>query len=810
MRNILLFAFLASVLLLPATAAYQAKEYVIHGQISDSSGTPVGGATVTVENTYLGVISRPDGSYALPPLREGIYNIRFSFLGFRPQVVKVNPAKEPEINITLAAESMLTGEVIVSATRADQNTPLAYANVDNEALKKRNPGYDIPFILGLTPSFVETSEAGNGIGYTNLRIRGTDANRINVTIDGIPLNDPESQQVFWVDLPDIASSAENIQVQRGVGTSTNGAGAFGATINMQTGFTDSKPFAQISSSFGSFNSGRNTISAGTGLLDNRLSLQLRLSRIKSDGYIDRTWSNDKSAFISAAYRTDKSNLRANIILGEEHTGISWWGVPAEMLDINRRYNPAGEYTDASGMIHYYGNESDNYIQDHLQIIYDHKVNDILSYSAGFHYTFGTGYYEEYSQDAALSDYGLDNIIIGDSVISSTDLIRQKWLKNNFYGLVYSVKYKKGRLSATLGGGANYYLGDHYGRIIWMRNAGNTEKDHQWYFNTGTKSEVSLYGKADYYLSNRLSLFIDLQSRYILYRMEGIDDDLKNLDQEHRFVFFNPKAGLFYNLTRNQDVYFSFSVANREPSRADFKEATGDPDATPKQETLYDYELGYKLRGEKYSAGLNLYGMFYKDQLVPTGELSNVGYVISTNVKNSYRLGIELTAGIKPVRFLRWNFNATLSRNKILDFTEYYTDYISSDNSEVYKNKMLGTVNIAYSPSFTSASDMNFSVLKNLDLHFISKYVGSQYFDNTMNPERKLGAYFVNNLRLDFNPSLLMLKQTTFQLFINNLFNSRYESNAYGGNWYEDGVEHTWSYYFPQAGINFMVSASLTF
>ena len=344
----------------------------------------------------------------------------------------------------------------------------------------------------------------------------------------------------------------------------------------------------------------------------------------------------------------------------------------------------------------------------------------------------------------------------------------------------------------------------------MRNAGNTEKDHQWYFNTGTKSEVSLYGKADYYLSNRLSLFIDLQSRYILYRMEGIDDDLKNLDQEHRFVFFNPKAGLFYNLTRNQDVYFSFSVANREPSRADFKEATGDPDATPKQETLYDYELGYKLRGEKYSAGLNLYGMFYKDQLVPTGELSNVGYVISTNVKNSYRLGIELTAGIKPVRFLRWNFNATLSRNKILDFTEYYTDYISSDNSEVYKNKMLGTVDIAYSPSFTSASDMNFSVLKNLDLHFISKYVGSQYFDNTMNPERKLGAYFVNNLRLDFNPSLLMLKQTTFQLFINNLFNSRYESNAYGGNWYEDGVEHTWSYYFPQAGINFMVSASLTF
>jgi iron complex outermembrane receptor protein len=809
MRRIILFLIFTAISLV-SSAAYQVRNATIHGRISDTLGNPLGGASVTIENTYLGVISEPDGTYTINGLTDGGYIVRFSLLGYKQQIKEIDLHGKSELNVTLISDPMVTGEVIVSATRADQNYPLAYTTIDNEALKKQNTGQDIPFILSLTPSLIETSEAGNGIGYTNLRIRGTDASRINVTIDGIPLNDPESQQVFWVDLPDIASSTDNIQVQRGAGTSSNGAGAFGATVSILTKYPENDPYAQISSSFGSFNTFKNTVSAGTGLLAGRFALQVRLSQLKSDGYIDRTGSDHKAAFISGIYRNEKSSLKANIILGEEHTGIGWWGVPKEMLTINRRYNPAGEYTDESGTTQYYGNESDNYIQDHYQLIYSHTFSSVLSFNAALHYTFGKGYYEEYGEDAVLADYGLGNIIIGDSVISSSDLVRRKWLKNDFYGMVYSFKYKKNRLGIIFGGGANYYSGDHYGQIIWMRNAGTLEKDYQWYFNTGIKSEVSFYGKTDYSVSNSLSLFGDLQYRYIGYRMKGPDDDLRDLNQDHTFSFFNPKAGIFYSLTRNQDLYLSFSVANREPSRADFKEATGDPDATPRPETLYDTEMGYKLRGEKYSASVNLYGMYYKNQLVPTGELSNVGYSITTNVDKSYRLGIEISAGFKPVQFLQWDFNATLSRNKITGFTEYYIDYNTSDWSQEYKNKNLGTVDIAYSPSVIGTSDMSFKILKNLGLHFISKYVGKQYFDNTMSSDRVIDPYFVNNLRIDFNPVFSKIGEAQFQVLVNNILNSKYESNAYGGNWYEDGTEKTWSYYFPQAGTNFMLRASLMF
>ena len=793
-----------------SVAALQTGNYQIHGEISDKSGNPLAGASVTVENTYLGVISNSDGTYNLTVPREGVYNLRFSYVGYKTQIIEIKVKGNSVINISMSTDPMLTGEVIVNATRAGSKSPLAFTTIDSDALRRQNTGLDIPFLLSLTPSLIETSEAGNGVGYTNLRIRGTDASRINVTIDGIPLNDPESQQVFWVDLPDIASSADNIQVQRGAGTSSNGAGAFGGTVSIRTKNPENEPYAQINSSVGSFNTIKNTISAGTGLLSGKFNLQLRLSQLKSNGYIDRTGSNNKSAYISGTWRTEKSSLKANIILGEEHTGISWWGVPKEMLSVNRRYNPAGEYTDESGVVHYYRNESDNYLQDHYQLIYNHEVNNVLSFSAALHYTFGTGYYEEYSEDDALSNYGLQNVMLADTVISSSDLIRRKWLKNDFYGLVYSLKYKKDRLDAIFGGGANYYSGDHFGRIIWMRNAGNLEKDYQWYYNTGTKSEVSLFGKADYSVSDKLSLFGDLQYRFILYSMKGIDADLKDLKQDHRFGFFNPKAGIFYSPTHNQDIYLSFSVANREPSRADFKEATGDPGATPRPETLYDTEMGYKLRGEKYSAALNFYGMVYRNQLVPTGELSNVGYSITTNVDKSYRIGIEMSTGFQPVKFLRWDLGTTISRNKIKDFTEYYTDYITSGSLEVYMSKKLGTVDIAYSPSITGTSDMNFTIRKNLDLHLISKFVGKQYFDNTMNANRKIDPYFVNNLMIVYNPETSKLRGTGFQFLINNIFNRKYESNAYGGNWYTDGTEHTWSYFFPQAGTNFIMKINLIF
>lgn len=803
--------FLLIVILFPVhnLNALQDKGSVIIGKVTDTSGNSLAGAAVTIENTFLGVYSDTDGSFLFQGLKDSVYNLRFSFIGYKSQVIGLKLEGTNVLDVTMIPEALMTGEVIINANRAGRRTPVAYTTIDNEVLAEQISGQDIPFLLSLTPSLVETSEAGNGIGYTSLRIRGTDASRINVTIDGIPLNDPESQQVFWVDLPDLASSVENIQVQRGAGTSTNGAGAFGATVNIQTKNPDIEPFGQVNTSFGSFNTSRKMIAAGTGLLFNRVSLQVRLSDIQSDGFVDRTGSDHRSAYISGVYRTEKSMLKANVILGKEHTGIGWWGVPKEMLGINRRYNPAGEYTDDSGNIQHYNNESDNYKQDHYQLIFSRKVSNELSFNTALHYTFGRGYYEEYKEDASFSDYGLPFVMVGDVGVSSTALIRQKWMSNDFYGLVYAFKYKKDKVDATIGGGANFYSGDHFGKIIWMRTA-NPFNSGNWYTNNGTKGEASLYARADYALSDKVSVYGDLQYRYIRYRMSGKDDDLKDIDQIHHFGFFNPKAGIFFSIASGQDAYISFSVANREPTRADFKEASGDLEAIPRPEMLYDSELGYKLRGEKYSFGVNMYGMFYKDQLVPTGELSNVGYSIMTNVNRSSRIGVELTTGIKPFRFLSWDLGVTLSRNKINNFTEYFVNYDTVTWAAEYKSKDLGIVDIAYSPRVTSTSDLNFRISEKIQIHFISKYVGKQYFDNTMNSERMLDPYFINNFRFDFSPVIQGVNKAEFQFLVNNLFNSSYISNAYGGNWYENDVEKSWSYWFPQAGINFMIKAGITF
>lgn len=788
----------------------QSQGSIIYGKITDESGEPLSGAGVKIQDTYIGTYSNAGGDYKFEGLRDGSYILNISFLGYETQSHEVLVSGKASLDVKMKQSLLLAGEVIVNATRAGARAPLAYSVIEKGILKGQNSGQDLPFLLSLTPSLVETSEAGNGIGYTNLRIRGTDASRINVTFDGIPLNDPESQQVFWVDIPDLASSVENIQVQRGIGTSSNGSGAFGATVSIQSQNPDNEPFAQISTSAGSFNTYKTMISAGTGLLADRLAFQLRLSDIKSDGFIDRTGSDHRSAFLSGVYRTEKSHLKANIILGEEHTGIGWWGVPEEVLKSDRRYNPAGEYTDEQGVIKYYENETDNYVQNHYQLLFSHKISGDVNFSLALHYTRGEGYYEEYREDRSFSEYGLPDINIGGTAISETDLVRRKWMSNNFYGIVYSLRYRKDRLEATLGGGANYYSGNHFGKIIWMRHSDGLDKDFQWYLNTGLKGDISIYGKADYLLNDKISVFGDIQFRFIDYKMNGIDDDFRNLDQKHQYGFINPKAGLFVNITPRQDAYISFSLANREPTRSDFKEAAGDSGSTPRPETLYDTELGYKIRGNNYSFSANTYLMFYKDQLVPTGELSNTGYTIMTNVKKSSRTGVELSASIKPWHFFSWDASVTLSRNKIRDFVEYYIDYNTSDWSEEYKSKYLGTVDIAYSPSVTGSGDMNFIIGKYFQVHFINKYVGKQFFDNTMNKERSINPYFTGNLRIDIEPVIPWIKRTEFQLLINNIFNAVYESNAYGGNWYEDGIEQTWSYYFPQAGINFMMRGIFTF
>ena len=477
----------------------------VRGRVTDSDGRALAGASVTVENSFLGTHTDSEGKYLLSGLKKGVCTLTYSFLGYEAVTKEIVAEGNSTVDVSLTSRPFVTQEVMISATRAGDHSPLAFSSVTSEMLKKQNTGHDMPYLLSLTPSFVETSEAGNGIGYTGLRIRGTDGNRINVTLDGIPLNDAESQQVFWVDLPDIASSVDNIQIQRGAGTSSNGAGAFGATISLQTASPANEPFAEISSSAGSFNTFKNTVSAGTGILKERFALQMRYSDIKSDGYIKRTGSDHRSAFISGIYRNEKSMLKANVILGEEHTGIGWWGVPKDSLATDRRYNPAGEYTDQSGIKRYYENESDNYRQDHYHLIYNRKMGADFILSSAIHYTKGKGYYEEYREDQAYDKYGLASVQIADSLITQTDMIRQKWMANDFYGMVYSVRYKKGKLEAVLGGAMNLYSGDHYGNVIWMRTSGVTEKNHQWYFNDSRKVEFSNYGKANYSLSDKTNV-----------------------------------------------------------------------------------------------------------------------------------------------------------------------------------------------------------------------------------------------------------------------------------------------------------------
>lgn len=782
----------------------------LRGKVTDTNGDPLAGTSVSIVGTLTGVQAGMDGIYRFERLKEGEYKIRFSFIGYEPRTSNLILTCDTVFDVELNPIAVITDDVIISATRAGDQAPLAYANVTREILEKRNSGQDLPYLLSLTPSLIETSEAGNGVGYTSLRIRGTDASRINVTVDGIPLNDPESQQVFWVDLPDLASSIDNIQVQRGVGTSSNGAGAFGASINIQTRGIENEPFAEINSLAGSFGTFKNNIIAGTGLLKEKFAFQMRYSDLRSRGFIERTGSDHNSAFISGLYRTGRSLLKANLIIGKEHTGIGWWGVPKEMLTVNRKYNPAGEYTDDNGITQHYNNESDNYSQNHLQLIYSLKLPGSFSFHSALHYTRGEGYYEEFKEDRSFADYGLPPLNIGDTTIYQTDLIRRKWMSNSFYGLIYSLIYRKDKLEAKIGGGINLYSGDHYGRIIWMKYPGTAEKDHQWYFNNGEKGEGGIYGKISWTISGKLSVFGDLQYRYIKYNLKGRDDDLKDIGQVHRFNFFNPKTGLFLSVASNQEAYLSFSVANREPTRTDFKEASGDINATPRPERLFDTELGYKLRSQKSTFALNLYGMIYKDQLVPTGELSNVGYSIMTNVEKSYRAGAEITAGFMPVDFINWDFNLTLSKNKIIDFTEHYVDYNTTDWSSEYKSRKLGNVDISYSPSVIGSSDFSITLIPEIKVHFISKYAGRQYFDNTMNSERIIDPYLVNNVMIGFEPETRHIRGAELQLMVNNIFNTKYESNAYGGNWFEDGVEKSWSYFFPQAGINYMFKLGLKF
>ena len=786
----------------------------VSGMVRNEDGLALSGATVLISGTYLGAYTDMDGSFFFSSVLEGVYTFKVSYIGYETFEGEINVNSDIELNISLNISTVISDEVVVRGLKASKTTPVAYTEIKSEELKRINSGQDLPYLLSLVPSLVETSEAGAGIGYTGFRIRGTDASRINVTIDGIPLNDSESQQVFWVNTPDLVASVSEIQVQRGVGTSTNGAGAFGGSINLTMENPSDESYATISSTIGSFNTQKLSAKLGTGLLKDRFKMDIRLSGINSDGYIDRARSEHRAFAVSALYRLKSSIIKANFIHGEELTGISWWGVPADSLESNRTYNPAGEYTDIYGRTQYYYGQTDNYSQTHIYLIYNWQISDKLYLKSAGHFTEGSGYYEQYREDELLSDYMLPNWTIHgmfeDVILDRSDLIRRKWMYNNYYGGVFNLNYRDSRMELSFGGAVNRYIGDHFGRIIWMRFAGTTEMNHQWYFNGGQKDEINFYTKINYRLNNKLSLFGDLQYRNISYYISGYDDDLRNLYVSEKFNFVNPKAGLFYKLNSNNDLYISFAVANKEPTRANYKDAAGDESAFPLHETLYDFEGGYKLNLSRIFAGLNLYYMLYDDQLVPTGKLSNVGYPIMTNVDASYRAGIEISLGLKPTDLIEWAGSITLSRNRIRNFTEYSTNYntISSASEEFSVDH--GDVDIAYSPSIIGSGILTLHPFKDFDFSLTGKYIGKQYFDNTQDNNRSLDPYFVSNMRFDYTFNLGGFSDIDLQFMLNNVFNNLYESNAYGGNWYEDMQEYTWAYYFPQAGINYLLRLTFSF
>ena len=713
-------------------------------------------------------------------------------------------------------KSYSLSEVSVSSLRAGDKSPIAYTNIDRETLSKSNLGQDIPYLLALTPSFVANSDAGAGIGYTGFRIRGTDANRINVTVNGVPLNDSESHGVFFVNMPDFASSLSSVQVQRGVGTSTNGAAAFGASINMQTSALNTKPSAEFSSTLGSFGTNKNTLKAGTGLLKNNLAFDARLSNITSKGYMDRAAVNMKSFYLSGGYFTEKTVVKLVAFGGEEKTYQAWNGVSGDSLLTNRTYNELGRYTDPKdSTTKFYNNQTDNYKQTHFQLHWLQQLNSDWSMNSTLHYTKGLGYYEEYKPGSDLSRYAIAPILLGKDTLKQTDLVRRKWLDNDFLGFTYALNYKTEKLQATFGGAASGYYGHHFGNVIWAQNVSNLDVANDFYRSKSVKEEANIFAKVNGEVIDKLSFMADIQFRTINYRMSGNIDRINpvtgsnyDLTQTHIFNFFNPKLGFNYQINSSNELYISSAISNREPTRTNYTESASFD--KPKSEWLLDNEFGYRFQSSRCSFGANAYYMKYRDQLILTGKVSEIGELLTSNIADSYRAGIEFSMGAKFTNWMKWDGNFTLSENKIINFTEVVDAYDVNWNPLAPKTNFFSSTDIAYSPNIISNSMFTFNY-KAFECGLNSSYVGKQYFDNSSDNARSINAYFVNNLNLRYSLMLMNLTTVNFALMVNNLFDAKYEANAW--TWYScyvDGVRVNDSRFFPQAGRNFLAMVTIKF
>lgn len=796
---------------------YTHAQLVISGNVTDDKGNIMESVPVRLLNS--GEISETDqfGNYYFRGLIPGKYTVSLSVKSFDEFEKEITLLSDQVLDIVLQKKSVLLKDITINGTRSDNKMPFTYQNINKEYLDKSNYGEDIPYLLDSSPSVVASSDGGTGIGYTGIWVRGSDPTRINVTINNIPLNDAESQQVYWVDLPDLTGSVENIQIQRGIGTSTNGAGAFGGSINILTGKINPKSYLTLDGSYGSFNSGKLSASAGTGLMNDKYSIDLRYSLLGTDGYIQRAKASMNSFYASLSSITEKSSLRFNILLGKEITYQAWDGVPVQYVKIDslRNYNVQG--TDYFQKFPAYDNQIDNYTQNHYQLFYNKKLNENLLLNLAGHYTRGYGYYEQYKVEEDLASYEIDT-----NKVRYSDLVRQKWLSNHFYGIVYNLKYITESTEFVLGGAVNKYTGSHFGLVTAVANLPDYDSDEVYYLNKGIKSDFNIYGK----INKRISIFniyLDLQYRHINYKFSGNDDDGNTIEGDFTNDFFNPKFGINAKLTKQINIFSSLAFGNKEPNRVDY--ISSENNKLPKSENMNDLELGIKYSENHFSLQVNSYLMRYKNQLVLTGKVDNVGNPIRENVEKSHRAGIETEGIWKPTQYLTIGGNLTVSKNKTDEFTQYVQVW---DEPYVPDQRHLKNTDISYSPNTISAANIEFDLLKmlhkntksSLKFNLSNKFVGKQFLDNSSNDFASLDPYNFTDFIVSYVSSVKFLNKIEISFKIGNLFNSLYSTNGYASNFISKNYNpvhddpftiETHSegefYYiglFPQAPRNFML------
>ncbi len=771
----------------------QPVKMAFKGRVIDAeTKAAIAAASIKVNNLL--AICDDDGAFIFSSLKNGYYQITVSCIGYQNFADSfVLDGKNDERIITLKKSSFFLQPLEVKALRASDKAPFTKTNISKEQLAKTNLGLDLPFLLNQTASTIVNSDAGTGIGYTGITIRGVDATRINITLNGIPFNDPESQGTFLVNLPDFSSSVASIQIQRGVGTSTNGTGAFGGAINLSTNEFIANAGGEINNTYGSFNTWKNTVKANSGLINNHFTVDARLSKISSGGYIDRASSNLQSFAFSTAYLNKKSSLRFNVFSGKEKTYQAWYGVPENLLGTNRTFNSAG--TDKPNSA--YDNETDNYNQNHYQLFFNTALNSNLSFNTGLFYTTGKGYYEQYKADAKYNSYGLPNFTIGVNTLTKTDLIRQLWLDNKFYGQIFSLQYKKNKNNIIVGGGYSTYEGKHYGKIIWATVG--IPKDYTWYNLNALKKDANIYAKWQRKLTTKIDAFGDIQYRNVTHTMNGFRDN-PTLNITREFNFVNPKIGFTYT-KKDWQAYISYAIGNKEPNRNDFEAGAA---TQPSAERLQNVELGLERKNSRFSYGATLYYMGYSNQLILTGKVNDVGAYTRVNVPSSYRLGIELQGAVVITKWINIGGNISFSKNKIKNFTEYIDNYDNGTQETIIHNNKT----IAFSAGTIGAAFINILPLKNVELSFMSKYVGKQYLDNTENKNRRLPAFYTQDIKAIYTIKRGTFKEINIIGQVNNIFNKFYEPNGYTFSYIAGGQLNTENYYYPMAGTNFMIALNI--